>query len=217
MATPCPNCSTTTPNSLFAVVNGFDVSIDKPFVYFYDGATNVESYKNYGPMGTRGAEIELRFKSDRAFANASYSYYTTAGKDRIDALAVPGHSSVLLGFSPHKLALLAGTGIGRRLDVSLSAFLLAGPRFGYYTYDPAGAPVARNFGAELQLNAFLSYRDLIVPGSVVGLGIYNLTNAKTVLLQPSNNGHPPIPGLSREIFVRIGYELSGGPKFLPTR
>jgi outer membrane receptor protein involved in Fe transport len=198
--------------TLFVVASGFDISIDKPFVYFYDNARNVETYRNFGPMGTRGAELELRFKSERTFANASYSYYTTAGKDRIDALFVPGHAHVLLGFSPHKFALLAGTGIGKRIDASLSALLLAGPHFGYYAYDATGTPMARDFGAELQLNAFVSYRDLLLPGSTIGLGIYNLTNAKTMMIQPSNNGHSPMPGPSREILLRIGYERLGGPK-----
>ena len=203
--------------TLFIVASGFDISIDKPFVYFYDNVRNVETYRNFGPMGTRGAEVELRFKSERTFANASYSYYTTAGKDRIDALAVPGHTHVLLGFSPHKFALLVGTGIGRRIDASLSALLLAGPRFGYYAYDATGTPMARDFGAELQLNTFISYRDLLLPGSTVGLGIYNLTNTKTVMIQPSNDGHSPMPGSSREILLRIGYERLGGAKLLPTR
>lgn len=193
--------------TLFAVLNGFDISIDKPFVYYYDSAsTPPEGYRNYGPMGTRGAEFELRFKSDRTFANLSYSFYTAAGKDRIDSLAVPGHTSVLLGFSPHKIALLAGTGITKQLDASLSAILLAGQRFGYYAYDVAGVPVGQDYGAEMQLNAFVSYKDLFVPGSFVGLGVYNLANAKTVLIQPYDNGHPPMPGPSREVFVRFGFD-----------
>ncbi len=195
--------------TLFAVINGFDISIDRPFVYFsyYDNnGTLLEGYRNYGPMGTRGAELELRFKSDRTFANLSYSYYTAAGKDRIDSLAVPGHTSVLLGFAPHKLALLAGMGITKQLDASLSATLLAGQRFGYYAYDGAGSSVGRDYGAEMQLNAFVSYKDLLLPGSFVGLGVYNLANAKTVLIQPYDNGHPPMPGPSREVFVRIGFD-----------
>jgi outer membrane receptor protein involved in Fe transport len=194
--------------TLFAVVNGFDITIDKPFLYFFDNTTGLDSYRNYDRMGTRGAEFELRFRSERTFANLSYSYYTAAGKDKIDPMAVAGHGSVLLGFSPHKVALLAGAGITKQLDASLSAILLAGPRFGYYAYDASsGAPLARDYGAEMQLNAFLSYKDLLVPGSLVGIGIYNLANAKTVLIQPYDNGHPPFPGPSREVFLRLGYEV----------
>jgi hypothetical protein len=58
----------------------------------------------------------------------------------------------------------------------------------------------------MQLNAFVSYKDLLLPGSFVGLGVYNLANAKTVLIQPYDNGHPPMPGPSREVFVRIGFD-----------
>ena len=194
------------PN-LFAVLNGYDITIDRPFAYFYDTATTAEGYRNYGRMGTRGLEFELRFKSERIFANLSYSYYTAAGKDKIQTLEVPGHRSVLLGLSPHKVAVLGGASITKQLDASLSATLLAGERFGFYTYDPAtGDPVAKDFGAELQLNAFVSYKNLVVPGSFVGLGVYNLANARTLLIQPYDNGHAPLPGASREVFVRIGYD-----------
>lgn len=192
---------------LLAVMNTFDITIDRPFVYFFDPATSFDGYRNYGRMGTRGAEFELRFASDHHYANLSYSYYTSAGKGQIASLAVPGHSSVLLGFAPHKIALLAGAGITKRLDVSVSALLFAGTRLGYYAYDGGGTPVARDYGAELQLGAFLSYRNLVLPGSSVGIGVSNLANAKTVLIQPYDNGHPPLPGQSREVFLRIGYDF----------
>jgi outer membrane receptor protein involved in Fe transport len=192
--------------SLFVVVNGFDITVDKPFVYYFDAATGDDGYRNYQRMGTRGVELELRFKSDHAFANASYSFYTTAGKDRIAPLAVPDHDHVLLGFAPHKLALLAGYRIMRALDASVSGTLLAGQRWGYSGYDGSGAPVANDYGSELLLNAFVSYKDLGVRGSFVGIGVQNLTNSKAVLIQPFNNGHPPLPGPSREIFLRVGYD-----------
>ena len=193
--------------TLFAVVNGYDITIQHPFVYFYDDTTGKDGYRNYDRMGTRGAEFELRFRAERLFANLSYSYYTAAGKDKIDSLAVPGSNSVLLGFSPHKIALLAGFELFRHLDASVSASVLGPQRFGYYAYDAAGAPQTKDFGAEVLLNAYVCYRNLLVPGSFAGLGIYNLGNAKTVLIQPYNNGHAPIPGLSREVFLRVGYDL----------
>ena len=193
--------------TLFAVANVFDITIERPFAYFYDSATTTEGYRNGNRMGTRGAELELRFRSERLFANLSYSYYTAAGKDRIDVLAVPGNNSVLLGFSPHKVALLAGFGLTRRLDASFSASILGPQRYGYYAYGSSGTPLARDFGTEAQLNAYLCYQDVLVPGGFAGLGIYNLANAQTVLIQPYNNGHSPMPGPSREIFLRVGYDL----------
>jgi outer membrane receptor for ferrienterochelin and colicins len=188
----------------FAVVNVFDITIDNAFTYFATDTT--EGYRNWGRMGTRGAELELRYKSDRHFVNLSYSYYTAAGKDRIAPLAVPGQSSVLLGMAPHKIALLAGSDLTSHLDASLSAVLLAGHRYGYYAKDATGIPVVKDYGAELQMGAFLSYRNLLVPGGFAGLGISNLTNSRTVLIQPYDNGHPPSPGPSLEVFVRAGYE-----------
>ncbi|HEX7507923.1 MAG TPA: TonB-dependent receptor plug domain-containing protein [Polyangia bacterium] len=192
--------------TLFAVVNGYDITIKNPFVYFYNDATGTDGYRNYDRTGTRGAEFELRFRTERLFANLSYSYYTAAGKNRIDSLAVPGNSSVMLGFSPHKIALLTGFGLSRHLEASVSATVLGPQRFGYYAYDASGAPLSKDFGAEVLLNAYLCYKDLLIRGVFAGLGVYNLGNAKTVLIQPYNNGHAPIPGLSREVFLRLGYD-----------
>jgi hypothetical protein len=192
--------------TLFAVVNGFDISIERSFVYYYDPATATEGYRNYKSLGTRGAGFELRFKSERLFANLSYSYYTAA-KDNAEVLSVPGNSSVLLGFSPHKLALLVGFDLSRRLDASFSALILGPQRYGYYAYDAAGAPLAKDFGTEVQLNAYVCYKDLLVPGGFAGLGIYNLANAKTTLIQQFNNGHAPLPGPSREVLLKVGYDL----------
>jgi outer membrane receptor for ferrienterochelin and colicins len=198
------------PN-LFAVVNGFNIDISRPFVYYYDDNTGLDGYRNYNRLGTRGCEIELRYKSDRRFADLSYSYYRAAGATDVDSLTVPGHSAVLLGFAPHKLAALVGATLVDRLDVSMSATLLAGSRFGYYAYDAAGAPVAKDYGAELLLNAYLSYSIAYWPGMFVGLGIYNLANARTQLIQAYDNGHAPLPGPSREIFVRVGYDYRPRP------
>jgi outer membrane receptor protein involved in Fe transport len=196
--------------TLFAVANGYDITIDRPFVYFYDSATQTEGYRNYNRVGTRGAEFELRFRAERLFANLSYSYYTAAGKAKIDDLSVPGNSSVLLGFSPHKVALLAGFGLSRYLDASVSVSVLGPQRYGDYTQRVAGDPLSRefrDFGAEVLLNAYLCYKDLLVPGGFAGIGVYNLGNTKTMLIQPFNNGHSPIPGLSREVFLMVGYDL----------
>jgi outer membrane receptor protein involved in Fe transport len=194
--------------TLFAVVNAYDITIEHPFVYFYDNATKTDGYRNYDRMGTRGAELELRYRAERVFANLSYSYYTAAGKDRLEDLSVPGNRSVLLGFSPHKIALLAGFGLSRHVDASVSASILGPERYGYYAYDSTGnVPLTKDFGAEVLLNAYLSYKDLLVPGGFAGIGIYNLANAKTMLIQPYNNGHAPLPGPSREVFLRVGYDF----------
>jgi outer membrane receptor protein involved in Fe transport len=200
---------------LFAVVNGFDITIQRPFVYYYDDATATEGYRNYNSMGTRGAEFELRFKSERIFANLSYSYYMAAGKDQIDATSVPGNSSVLLGFSPHKVAWLAGLDLSRRIDASVSGTILGPQRYGYYAYDANSNPLIRDFGSEVQLNAYLCYKDLLIPGVFAGLGIFNLTNAKTALIQQFNNGHAPLPGPSREVFLKVGYDPRRAPSARP--
>lgn len=201
--------------TLFAVVNGYDIRIKRPFVYYYDEALGKDGYQNFERLGTRGCELEIRYKGEHRFANLSYSYYRAAGNTDVASLRVPGHSQVLLGFAPHKLAALAGTELFEHLDASLSAVLHAGGRFGYYAYDTAGTPLARDYGAQLLLNAHLSYRSRDMPGLFVGLGIYNLANARTVFIQPYDNGHAPMPGASREVFLRVGYDYRAVNKAEP--
>jgi len=197
----------------FVAVNGFDTTVREAIVYFYELVSEEEGYKegyrNEAQTGTRGCELELRFRAARAFANLSYSFYDAAGKNEVETFSVPGKSHVLLGFSPHKLALRAGYDLLEKLSLNLSALLLSDQRYGYTRYDGnAELTAIEDFGPSLTLNANLLYRDLFWPGFFAQLGVANLQNDTFLYIQPYNNSHAPMPARSREIFLKLGFDLS---------
>jgi hypothetical protein len=40
----------------------------------------------------------------------------------------------------------------------------------------------------------------------VGIGVYDLLNEKPGYIEPYQGWHPPYPGRSREVFLRVAYD-----------
>jgi outer membrane receptor protein involved in Fe transport len=188
------------------VLNGFDITLDKPIVYFYDDATGAEGYRNFPGTGSRGLELELRYDVGSLKARLAYSFYDTTDKNRVDTYAVPGHKHVLLGFSPHKLSGSVTWQVTEAWSLHADALFLGTDRFGYASLDDSGAPVLHEAKPELVLNAYVRWQPQFFRGAFVGLGGYNLLNTPREYLQPYNNLHAPYPGPSLEVMLRLGYE-----------
>lgn len=189
---------------MFAAVNAFDTTIDKPIIYDFDQTTMMELYQNFGHTGTRGLEVDYRIKVPRLSADINYSYYTAAGKNAVDVYRVAGHDSVLLAFPAHKLTMTGNIDIYRGLSCNPSA-VIYGERFGYTTGDADGNPVLGRQAPTALVNLYLRYRD-VVPGLDIGAGVYDIANQHLQYLQPYSGGHPPLPSLGREVVFRVGYE-----------
>jgi len=189
---------------MFAAVNAFDTTIDKPIIYDFDQTTMMEQYLNFGRTGTRGVEVDYRIKHSRLAADVNYSYYTTAGKNAVDVYRVAGHDDVLLAFPAHKLTMTGNIDVYRGLSFNPSA-VIYGQRFGYTSGDADGNPVLGRQAPTALVNLYLRYRDLM-PGLDLGAGVYDIANQRLQYLQPYSGGHPPLPGPGREFVFRVGYE-----------
>jgi outer membrane receptor protein involved in Fe transport len=193
---------------LFASINGFDITIDKPIIYFYDDDTATEGYRNYDQTGTRGFEVELRYRNKRHNATLGYSFYDVVGKNKVETFRVPGRKHVLLGFAPHKITFNGAVELIEDLSIGATAVFYSDQRFGYYTIDEDEVEVLKEFDPELHLNLFIRYNNVFTEGLYFGLGAYNLLNTQKLYIQPYNNQHAPIPGKSIEVLLNIGYHLS---------
>ena len=191
---------------VYAGLNAFDVTIDKPIVYFYDGATDSEAYLNGVRTGSRGVEAELKLKFSRGWANLSYSFAANAGKGAPDTYLAEGHPDQLVGMPMHKATLLASYQPVPGLSLAPSAVFL-GTRYGYLSADADGNPVLGTEPASLMLNFFVSYQLSAVKGLQLGLGVFNLLDQNVRFLQPYNGGRPPLPGGSREVLARVTYHF----------
>lgn len=188
---------------LFVTANVFDTTIEKPIVYFFDIGTDSEGYANEGDTGTRGIELEMRFRQGWGYLNAGYSYYEANGNE-VASYAVPGEESALLAFPQNKFTVAANVKLGARLRLSPSV-VYYGTRYGYGHGDAEGNQVLEKFDSSTLLNVYLYSPDLFVEGLTVGVGVYDALGEDFKFLQPYDNYHAPYPDTTREYGVRVSY------------
>jgi outer membrane receptor for ferrienterochelin and colicin len=199
-----------THKSIFTV-NFFDIVTRHPIVYYYDATAATDAYLNEKSTGTRGFEAEYRVKAKWGFITANYSFYTSNGKQRIDAYRVPTDSSALLGFANHKINLTASVNITKGLSLNVTGSYY-GSRYGYNSVSADSVPVPqiKKFDPFLLLNVFVKY-ETPVKGLTVGAGVFDLLNSQYTFIQPYSNastpGHAPLPAPPREFVFRINYDL----------
>jgi outer membrane cobalamin receptor len=194
------------PGSVFFTVNGFLIHVKDPIVYYYDIANETESFINYKQIGTAGFETELSFKWKRHFMKVGYSYYHPVFSD-VEIYKVPGHDNVLLAFAKHKASLSAGLTLIDNLTLNVAWSLLFGDRYGYVSVDEEGNSTLQQFDPEFIADVNLRYTDFLVDGLSIMVGGRNVTNSEINYIQPYDGGHPPNPGPSAEVFLKIGYDF----------
>jgi outer membrane cobalamin receptor len=194
-------------DSLYVVANAFDTTVRKPILYFYDPVTTDEGYRNDKDTGSRGFELQARWQYGHHFLNVSYSFYEAAGKNFAERYTVPGDPHAVLAFSPHKLALSGAFQLVPRLSLGASAIYLSSQRYGYYAVNAAGEPLFKDFGSLLLLNMSLQYQVPQLTGLMVGLSVFNLLNSDQLYLQPYNGDHAPLPAQSREVLLKLSYDM----------
>jgi outer membrane cobalamin receptor len=194
-------------------VNFFDITTRNPIVYFFDANANTDAYLNANSTGTLGAEAEYKIKGKWGYAGINYSFYTSAGKTRIDAYRVPDDSAALLGFANHKVNFYVTYNLSKKFSVNASATYY-GERNAYTSVDTAYVPLHGRTPSKLLVNLFLNYAP--VKGLTIGAGVFDLLDQKFTFIQPYSNaltpGHAPLPAPPREFVFRISYDLPIGKK-----
>ncbi len=198
--------------SILVTVNFYDIKIRNPIVYFYDVEDPVqpEKYVNFPRTGTRGLEMEWRFKGNWGYVTANYSYYR-ANDNRVPAYGVPGDDGVLLAFPAHKLTVNGHLKLTKRLSVNPSLVYLS-KRYGVSGLNEAqDDAVISSFDPKALVNLYFQYKETGVKGLTLGFGVANLLNAKYSFLQPYSDGwHAPYPDRSREFYVKATYVFQAG-------
>ncbi len=191
--------------------NIFDISTKSPIVY-YDSA-GTDNYKNFGAGGSRGIEVEYRIRSKWGYVIANYSYYSVEHKDKIADYEIPGVSSMLLAFPNHKANLNALFKAGKYVGISPSLSFM-GERYGYTQLDTAGNSMCEKFKPVVLANLFITVSGF-AKGLTIGVGCYDILGSKYAFIQPYKplyGNHAPLPGPSRELLVKITYDLKAVKK-----
>ena len=156
-------------------------------------------------------EVEYRLRDKWGYVIANYSYYSSAGKENVDDYKIPGNETMLLGFPSSKANLSAWIKVGKYFGVSPS-FSYIGERYGYVRVDDStGISIAEPFKPIVLANLNVNVTNL-VKGLTIGLGCYDILNSKYSFIQPYNGYHAPLPGPSRELLVKVTYEVKSQKK-----
>lgn len=191
--------------------NIFDITTEKSIVYFFDDSLQTDNYKNFdGSAGSRGVEIEYRIRDKWGYCILNYSNYSVGGKEIIEDYKVPDNGKMLLAFPSHKLNISATIKKGKYLSISPSLSYI-GERYGYTGIDTLGNSIAEKFPSLVLANLFVNAANFI-NGLTIGIGCYDILDSKYKFIQPYNGYHAPLPGPSRELLIKVTYELKAQKK-----
>lgn len=211
--------------------NAFDVLIDSPISYTHDPVTNSDGYLNLGRQGTRGFELSYRLRTGVARLEGNYAFYRPSVSENLPPYTVPGHTEQFLAAPAHHASARATFRPLESLGISPSVVFF-GERFTRGAPDASGAETAVALPAQLLANLFIFKENVGLPGLTVGVGIYNIFGANYQFVHASAGtpkddsaaavavayaaDHAPLPGLDREVMLRISYlaepSFGAGPK-----
>lgn len=184
----------------------YDIETRKVIVY--SGVDDTEFYRNLPKTGSQGIEAEYRYKKEGLFLTANYAYYTKANKAQIGIYSVEGHDGAILGAAQHKINLVLGWNVTKKMSLAPSLNWL-GKRYGYAPADSSGLGELKEYKSTALVNFSVRYVDFLIPNLSVVLSGYNLFNASNPLICNYYNagGHTAMPNNPREVLVRFSYRF----------
>lgn len=186
-------------------VNLFDVNLEGPIVRAGAGDASVGTYVNAGRLGDRGVEAEIRWRSERAAASATYSYYTVQGRNEVPGYAVGAQSGALLGLPQHKITVNATAEVWQGIYLGGSA-VLVGDRWAVTGSDAAGQESLGRLEPALLLDLNVGYRGRALGGVGLQLAVYNALGDRFAYAQPYRGGIAPLSAMPREFMLKVSYQ-----------
>ena len=187
--------------SIRLAANLFDIGITAPIAYSVNVDTNTQAYQNLGRQGSRGLEIAFRARGGWGRVDANYSFYVPTVMSNIDPYIAPGRTDMYLSAPAHRASLTGTVKPVPWLGISPTLIVL-GPRLGVRSIDDA---VTTEVPTQVLANLFVFVDNVAVKGLFVGLGLYNVFGVDFKYLQAYRGYAGPLPGLDRELMLRVGY------------
>lgn len=185
---------------MFLTANIFQIDIKDPIVYYEDGD---EYYDNFESTGSRGFELEYLLKLKKLSFNLNYSYYKTY-KNKVDYVKILKDDSLVVGLPAHKVTFNTNINIYKSLFFNIDGVFMS-EKYGYTSVDSEDNSVIEKLDNTFLLNAYLFYDNLFIEGLYAGFGVHNILNSDYLFVQPYNGYHAPLPGLTRDFTLKIGY------------
>lgn len=193
-------------NDIYLTMNAFYITTKNPIAYYFDTLYNSDAYTNFRSTGTKGIESVLQMKKRWGGINMNSSFYS-ANKENADGIySVPGEDEYHLGLANHKINIALHLTLLSNLQFATTYSWLNG-RYGIESLDPISqTAVYRRYPAFNQIYAHLEYRFQKIKGLTARVSVRNILNEKELFIQPYNSNHAPLPGMGREIQLRLAYQ-----------
>ncbi len=208
-----------TPEMLLSV-NGFSLSNSNVIIYGAysssetNNTNNTDYYKNYDKTGTKGIEAVYSYRTKKWYANLTYSFAQSNSDNTVDIYQVGQTTNQYAGQLMNKFTANACFTMAKGLTVN-PALIIGGKRYAYTDFktelngngDPIKVPVSTQLNPYALVNLFVNYKNVLLNGLTIGAGVYDLFNESPAMPQMYNSGSASIPGRSREVVLKVSYQL----------
>lgn len=192
-------------SNLSVSANMFYTQINNYFLYTFDENLD-DFYINLDHIATWGAETSLNYNHRHLGRfKFNYSFYHSAdnpssANQAHDSNGHILHSEINLGFPAHKFS------INHHLQITDSfsfnhTIIFSSDRYAY------SGPNLIHYKPTAVYNTYFRYKDAVLEGLEIGLGIYDLFNAQFKYAQYYNGAHPALPGNTREFNLKLTYSF----------
>lgn len=187
----------------FITANVYDITTYNAIEYFY--SNNEEGYYNSGNTGTRGFEVDYKFKNSFGYADLNVAYYSARGKEKSTSNSV-NNDDMLLAFPGFVANCVLNIHLNDMININPS-FSRIGRRYEVSGLDAEGLSIYTKRKPEVMANLFLGLQHHKIKGMNASIGCANIFDTQSKFIQPCNSNHAPLPGRSREFRIIIRYIL----------
>lgn len=189
----------------YLTANFFEIKTSNPIIYTYD-ENDEDVYINESATGTQGFEIEYKWKSRGLYAAINYSFYRKTKESEVSIYQVPGHDNQNIALPTNNINLNANVQITKHININPSLSYIS-TRYSVIENDDETKETNSHHPAVFA-NMSLNFDHIIGEGFCVQASCMNLTDEKSLFIQPYNGNHQSLPGQGREYQIKVSYSLS---------
>ena len=189
----------------YLTANIYDITTLNPIIYYYDN-NGEDKYINETSTGTRGIEVEYKWKLKGWYAAINYSYFTTAGHTPVSIYEVPDHPGKLLAFPSHKFAFNGNIHLTENVNLNPSGRYVS-TRYSFRR-DINNKISAGAFTPSIFADLALNFENIFCEGFSIQAACMNVFDRNVYYIQPYDGNHSPLPGASREYQLKVKYSFS---------
>lgn len=190
----------------YITFNAFHMKTTDPIAYYVTPTTNEDAYTNLSNTGTSGLEFVFQYKKKWGGIDINSSYYKSKDGKDVSLYTPTVNNNIHIGLAQFKSNASIHFLITPYLQIGTNLNYLS-PRYGISSLDANNeSSLYTKFPAFYLLNMHLEYRFKNIKGLIGRIGLRNALDQQELFIQPYNSNHAPLPGMQRELQLKITYQ-----------